>query len=265
MALWSTRLRAGCLHQDRRVSQAADARPANSYIKGLSVERYLQQIGLSELSTGGLRLRMAALLLFAKDVWRWHPRCQIRLMRVLGSTLGAGDAYNVKEDATEEGNIFKLLVRGWDILRTTFLVQRTQFAPGARFELKFVYPEQACREALINAIAHRDYSISNGIEVFIYDDRLEVRNPGALLSTLKLADLEGAHEWRNPLIARVLREHRYISSTRAQAGWGWWWATWRAVSSPRSIEEQAPGVLSRVFRCEDSLYRSPTSALSAPL
>ena len=51
-------------------------------------------------------------------------------------------------------------------------------------------PEQACREALINAIAHRDYSISNGIEVFIDDDRLEVRNPGALLSTLKLADLE---------------------------------------------------------------------------
>ena len=53
-----------------------------------------------------------------------------------------------------------------------------------------MYPEQACREALINAIAHRDYSVSNGIEVFIYDDRLEVRNPGALLSTLKLADLE---------------------------------------------------------------------------
>ena len=53
-----------------------------------------------------------------------------------------------------------------------------------------MYPEQACHEALINAIAHRDYSVSNGIEVFIYDDRLEVRNPGALLSTLKLADLE---------------------------------------------------------------------------
>jgi len=58
-----------------------------------------------------------------------------------------------------------------------------------------VYPEQACREALINAISHRDYSISNGIEVFIYDDRLEVRNPGALLSTLRLAALRssGAH------------------------------------------------------------------------
>lgn len=186
---------------------------ANSYLKGLSIERYLQQVGLSEYSPGGLRLRMAALLLFAKDVRRWHPRCQLRILRVLGSELGAGDRYNVKEDITEDGNIFKLWVRGWDLLRTTFLVQRTQFAEGARFETKFVYPEQACREALINAIAHRDYSVQSGIEIFVFNDRMEVRSPGALLSTIKIADLQelkGAHESRNPLIARVLKDHKYM-------------------------------------------------------
>ena len=186
---------------------------ANSYLKGLSVERYLQQVGLSEYAPGGLRLRMAALLLFAKDIRRWHPRCQIRILRVLGSALGHGPGYNVKEDVTEEGNIFKLLVRGWDMLRSTFLVQRTEFAEGARFETKFVYPEQACREALINAIAHRDYSVQSGIDIFVYDDRMEVKSPGGLLSTLRVTDLnelKGAHESRNPLIARVLREHRYM-------------------------------------------------------
>jgi ATP-dependent DNA helicase RecG len=186
---------------------------ANSYLKGLSVERYLQQAGLSEYSPGGLRLRMAGLLLFAKDVRRWHPRCQLRILRVLGNELGAGDRYNVKEDITEDGNIFKLWVRGWDLLRTTFLVQRTQFAEGARFETKFVYPEQACREALINAIAHRDYSVHSGIEIFVFNDRMEVRSPGALLSTIKVADLEelkGAHESRNPLVARVLKDHKYM-------------------------------------------------------
>jgi ATP-dependent DNA helicase RecG len=186
---------------------------ANSYLKGLSVERYLQQVGLSEYSPGGLRLRMAALLLFAKDIRRWHPRCQLRILRVLGSELGAGESYNVKEDITEDGNIFKLWVRGWDLLRTTFLVQRTQFAEGARFETKFVYPEQACREAVINAIAHRDYSVHSGIEVFVFNDRMEVRSPGALLSTIKVADLQelkGAHESRNPMIARVLKDHKYM-------------------------------------------------------
>jgi ATP-dependent DNA helicase RecG len=186
---------------------------ANSYLKGLSVERYLQQVGLSEYFPGGLRLRMAALLLFAKDVRRWHPRCQLRILRVLGNELGAGDSYSVKEDITEDGNVFKLLVRGWDLLRTTFLVQRTQFGEGARFETKFVYPEQACREALINAIAHRDYSVQSGIDIFVFNDRIEVRSPGALLSTIKVSDLQelrGAHESRNPLIARVLREHTHM-------------------------------------------------------
>jgi ATP-dependent DNA helicase RecG len=186
---------------------------ANSYLKGLSVERYLQQVGLSEYSPGGLRLRMAALLLFAKDIRRWQPRCQIRILRVLGTALGAGDKYNAKEDITEEGNILRLLVRGWDLLRTAFLVQRTQFTGAARFDTKFVYPEQACREALINAIAHRDYSTQNGIDIFVYDDRMEVKSPGSLLSTLRVNDLQelkGAHESRNPLIARVLREHRYM-------------------------------------------------------
>lgn len=186
---------------------------ANSYIKGLSVERYLQQVGLSEYIPGGLRLRMSALLLYAKDIRRWHPRCQLRILRVLGNELGAGDAYNVKEDITEDGNIFRLWVRGWDLLRMTFLVQRTQLSEGARFETKFVYPEQACREALVNAIAHRDYSIQRGIEIYVFNDRMEFRSPGALMSTIKVSDLEelrGVHESRNPMVARVLREHQYM-------------------------------------------------------
>jgi ATP-dependent DNA helicase RecG len=55
---------------------------ANGYLAGLSVELYLQQVGLAEYSSAGLRLRMAALLLFAKDVQRWHPRSQVRILNL---------------------------------------------------------------------------------------------------------------------------------------------------------------------------------------
>ena len=68
-------------------------------------------------------------------------------------------------------------------------------------------------EAILNAIAHRDYSIQNGIEIYIYTNRMEIKSPGALLSTLNvnsLYQLEGAHESRNPLIARVLRENKLM-------------------------------------------------------
>jgi ATP-dependent DNA helicase RecG len=58
---------------------------ADHYIKGLSVERYLQQIGLAEYAQNGLRLKKAALLLFAIDVERWHPRSQVRILKVKGT------------------------------------------------------------------------------------------------------------------------------------------------------------------------------------
>lgn len=185
---------------------------ADNYLKGLSVERYLQQIGLAEYSPNGLRLRMAALLLFAKDIQRWHPRSQVRILKVLGKELQSGEKYNVTSDEIIRGNIFELIERSWEQLRP-FLAYKTEFGSDARFEQKYIYPEFACKEGLINAIAHRDYSIQNGIDIFIFEDSLQIKSPGALLSTLtikNLEELENAHESRNVYIARVLRENKYI-------------------------------------------------------
>lgn len=185
---------------------------ADRYLRGLSAERYLQQIGLAEYAVNGLQLRMATLLLFAKDIQRWHPRSQVRILKVNGVQLKSGESYNVKSDEIVRGHIFDLLINSWERLRS-FLAYKTEFGSDARFEQKYIYPESASREALINAIAHRDYSIQNGIEIFVFDDRMEIKSPGALLSTLtieNLEELQGAHESRNVLIAKVLRENEYM-------------------------------------------------------
>lgn len=185
---------------------------ANSLLRGIGPERYLQQVGLAEYTSSGLRLRYAALLLFAREIQRWHPRCQVRLLTVAGNALGAGEHYNVRSETVVQGNILDLLLRSWEALRFA-LVARTEFGADARFEQKYVYPEVACREALVNAIAHRDYTSHGGIDVFVFDDRLEIRSPGALLSTLRVTDLQqlkGAHESRNALLARTLRDQSFM-------------------------------------------------------
>lgn len=185
---------------------------AAQYLAGMTPEFYIQQVGLGEFGMGGLRLRKAALLLFAKDVIRWHPRSQIRVLKISGTELKSGDQYNVTSDEPRTGNIFELLTTSWELLRP-FLTTKTQFGSDARFDQQYLFPEQACREALINAIAHRAYNIMNPIEVFIFDDRIEIRSPGALLSTITvqgLEQLQGVHESRNPLIARVLRESKFM-------------------------------------------------------
>ncbi|NJO00552.1 MAG: hypothetical protein HC880_01705 [Bacteroidia bacterium] len=105
-----------------------------------------------------------------------------------------------------------MLEESWDALRPA--LSETRYSEDGLFKTQVIYPESACREALINAITHRDYSIEGrGIEIRIFDDRLEVLSPGKLLSKLTIEDLEelkGAHETRNAYVARVLREYGYI-------------------------------------------------------
>ena len=181
---------------------------------GQSAEKFLQYMDVAEYGSDGLRLRRAALLLFAKDVTRWHPRCEVRLVRVSGIVLGLGKDYNVlpRDDQTVRGNVLHILQSAWDTLRP-YLTQ-TKLVESGIFKETLVYPEEACREALINAVAHRDYSVEGkGIEILIFDDRLEVKSPGGLLSSISLDDLRSSrrtHQSRNAYIARVLREFGYM-------------------------------------------------------
>lgn len=178
--------------------------------RGMSAEKCLQYFGLADYGMGTLRLRRAALLLFAKDVTKWHPRCQVRVVRVRGLELKTGVDYNAGSDELAVGNILSLLPSAWEKLRPHLVETKLDMT----FKEQVMYPEGATMEALINAIAHRDYSIEGrGIEIFIYDDRMEVRSPGGLLSTVRLEDLkklQGLHQSRNALTARVLREVGYM-------------------------------------------------------
>ena len=171
------------------------ARVTEIVAPGLSPEKCLQILGLAEFVAGSLRLRTAALLLFASDIDKWHPRSEIRLQQIAGSELLTGADYNVIRDETQSGNVLQLLSEGWEQIRQ-FLVQKR--LAGGTFQFQASYPEDACREAFVNAIAHRDYSIEGrSIEVLVFNDRLEIRNPGRLLSTVELSELRkgaGVHD-----------------------------------------------------------------------
>ena len=180
--------------------------------KLISAEKLLQYFDLAEFDGVSLKLRRAALLLFAKKSSRWHPRSQVRIFKVRGNEEKTGTDFNVTEIGEANGNIFQLIEGSWDLLRPH--LTDTKFSGDALFTTQIMYPELACREALINAITHRDYSSEGrGIEVKIFDNRLTIENPGELLSTITLNDLKalsGAHQSRNTYIARVLRETGYI-------------------------------------------------------
>ncbi|MGA5030937.1 ATP-binding protein [Streptomyces cellulosae] len=182
---------------------------ASQVAYGISPEKCLQYLDLAEFSMDGLRLKNAALLLFAKDIRNWHARCQVRITSYRGKEKLSGKDFNVLKDDVIHGNILSLVDSAWERLQVA-ISRQTTLSESAKFEQSYLYPQIACREALINAIVHRNYAIEGrGIEISLFTDRLEILSPGQLLSTVSLQDLKelkGVHESRNPLIARVLRE-----------------------------------------------------------
>jgi len=185
---------------------------AHQVSKTISPEKFLQYLELAEFDGNRLRLRKAALLLFAKNPGKWHPRLQVRILKVRGTEEKTGEEFNVEEIEEVSGNIFSLIERSWEALKPN--LTETRFSKDGLFKTQIIYPELACRETLINAITHRDYSIEGrGIEVRVFDDRLEILSPGKLLSSITIKDLEdlkGVHQSRNTYVARVLREFGYI-------------------------------------------------------
>ena len=71
-------------------------------------------------------------------------------------------------------------------------------------------PLEVLREALVNALVHRDYRASSQTCVFVFDDRVEIVNPGVLLNRLSLESirLAGIKQYRNPLIVSLMSRMR---------------------------------------------------------
>ena len=110
--------------------------------------------------------------------------------------------------------MLKLADNAWERLNLAISKSIRFVEDEAKFRPSVLFPQAACREALVNAIVHRNYAIEGrGIEISIYPDKMEISSPGMLLSTISLEDLKsgsGVHESRNPIIARVLREVGYV-------------------------------------------------------
>jgi ATP-dependent DNA helicase RecG len=83
------------------------------------------------------------------------------------------------------------------------------FQPESEFEI----PMTALREAIVNAIAHRDYTINAPIRVLVFTDRVEIRSPGKLPNTVTIESIKvgGSHVLRNPTIYNILSKMRMVT------------------------------------------------------
>ncbi|HPA11279.1 MAG TPA: putative DNA binding domain-containing protein [Treponemataceae bacterium] len=82
-----------------------------------------------------------------------------------------------------------------------------------RRETEFLYPWEAIREVVINALVHRDWTRTTDVEVVCYSDRIEITSPGTLQNSMTIEKmLAGQRSPRNPIIVDILRDYGYVDA-----------------------------------------------------
>ncbi|MFA5330795.1 MAG: helix-turn-helix domain-containing protein [Methanoregula sp.] len=164
-------------------------------------ESVLEKIGLIQKGIPA----WAAILLFGNNPQRFIPQATTHC------GLFAADVISVLDDRMVGGTIIDQVNDAIEFVRKN---TRVAFVMTGEPERKQVwdYPVDALREAVINAVCHRDYTISSSVEIRIMQDALNIWSPGRLVVGITLADLTGSHVSvaRNKGIAQVLYDIGWI-------------------------------------------------------
>jgi len=170
---------------------AADRIP--SIIKEEDVEIIFRKLNLIEDG----ELKRAAILLFGKNPQEFYPNALIKIGKFLTET-------EILTTDIVEGNLFEQLNNTIEILRTKYLVSNIKYEGIHRRDI-LEYPYEALREAVINALIHRDYLGTSNIQIRIYKDKLLIMNEGKLHPEVPVESLKTNHlsKPRNELLARI--------------------------------------------------------------
>lgn len=173
-----------------------------------TIDTVLEKTGLARKDNAGILLpTRAAVLLFAEypnDLL--DTKCTIRIFQYQGRLETIKETLNlIGVPKTINGPIIKQIAEAHEYVLTLL---RAGLRVPSGFVTKYRIPERAIKEAITNAVIHRDYYTKRDIEIRIFEDRVEVESPGLLPFNITPSNIgiERAHGYRNDLLIKHLRE-----------------------------------------------------------
>ena len=172
-------------------------------------ERFPDETSLRKLrivaadEDGAARITIAGVLLCTRDPGRWLPHAQIQTV----SYIGERQDINYQSDARDiDGPLDEQVLEALHFVRRNMRVAATKAM--ARVE-RPQFSNRAVFEALVNAVAHRDYSMAGArVRLHLFGNRLELHVPGALANTLTPESMDSRQYSRNELIVSLLARCR---------------------------------------------------------
>ncbi len=180
---------------------------------------------MSQLGSEPPVCTIAGIMLFGHSPRRFLRQGGIRWMAFDGDDK----SYSALDDQTLDGPLVglrnpfpgggaKVVEKGLlenliDAMRPFVSEEIAEVGDSMRRERRWLYPIEAIREALVNAVAHRDWTRNEEIEVARYANRLEIISPGALQNSMTVKKMiAGQRSARNRLIVEVLRDYGYVDA-----------------------------------------------------
>ena len=172
--------------------------------EGTPPEQLLEHLNLRNEG----RLTNAAVLLFGKTPQRLLMSSEVRCAHYHGTEV----AKPIPSYQVYKGTVFELVDQAVDFVLSKINRSIGTRAESVRAPRTYEIPPEVVIEAIVNAVAHRDYTGNGSVQVMLFADRLEVRNPGRLPAPLTLEKLREAHNSvpGNPLLAQSLYLTEYI-------------------------------------------------------
>ena len=154
------------------------------------------------------RLTNAAVLLFGKAPQRFLISSEVKCAHFHGTEV----AKPIPSYQVYKGTAFDLVDQAVDFVLSKIALSVGTRAESVRAPVTYEIPKEVVTEAIVNAVAHRDYTSNGSVQVMLFADRLEVRNPGRLVPPLTFEKLRVPHASvpGNPLLAESLYLAEYI-------------------------------------------------------
>ena len=184
---------------------AADGRPA---VGPDQLDRSLADLGVAVPAPPPLEpsVLRAAAILFAAEPRDLIRGAAVQLVRRTGVGTDPGPTVAREECSGPLVAIVDCCLRFVESHTRQF-----EAVTGSRREALPEYPDAVLREAIVNALAHRDYGlVGTTVDITVRDDRIEVRSPGPLPGHITLENMREEHYSRNPRIMRVLKTMRLV-------------------------------------------------------
>jgi ATP-dependent DNA helicase RecG len=191
---------------DKAIQAFKKAATKSGRLPQVEDEDDIQQIFTNLRLTSNGKLKRAAVLLFGKDPRKFCINAYVKIGK-----FGKSDDDLLSQEVVE-GNAFELANQTLEILDKKYFTKSISYEGIQRIETT-EYPYEAIREALLNAIVHRQY-VGAPIQISLYDDKIMIWNFGTLPEPMTIDDLKRKHASnpRNPILADVFFKGGLIES-----------------------------------------------------